>query len=84
MAKARPLRTAARKPEAKAAKSSTRGAPPERGSDRKTAPARAAKPVAHTRAETSTAEAAKVPARQAAPNPAVPPPLPAPIASFTF
>ncbi|HXJ20961.1 MAG TPA: hypothetical protein VMT03_12075 [Polyangia bacterium] len=47
--------------------------------------------MARTRAETGAAEVARLvkppakpPARQVPPAPAVPPPLPAPIASFTF
>jgi len=79
MAKDRPLRSAARKPEAKAAKS-TRGA-----ADRITAPAGAPKTLARTRTEPVAAKPVKPPVRQVAPPPRpVPPPLPAPIASFTF
>jgi hypothetical protein len=80
MAKARPLRNASRKPQAKAEKG-TRIAP-----DRKTAPARAAKPLGRTRVEAEAVAPVTAAARQvAAPaQPVVPPPLPAPIASFTF
>jgi hypothetical protein len=81
MAKARPLRTAARKPQAKAAKSSTRGAP-----DRGTAPARAPNAAVRTHAQAVAPKPVTAPVRQVAttPQPVVPPPLPAPIASFTF
>jgi hypothetical protein len=86
MAKAPPLRTAARKPQAKAAKSGTRGAP-----ERKTAPAQAPKSAVRTHApalaaKSLAAKSVKAAVRQVAlpAEPAVPPPLPAPIASFTF
>ena len=75
------MRTAAaRKPEAKAAKT-TRSAP-----ERETAPARAPKAVTGTRVHAVAVEPAKSAVRPVvtAPQPVVPPPLPAPIASFTF